>query len=163
MSHQREFRVGYWLGHLSLQYGGVGPYAVRIINALLEEEEPGWQFALLCHAEEQQTVKQILTAARQRTEVHVIPSSADRINFWRQFRRAKWTGGASAGNNGLDYERQNQLQLWLERLDLDLVHFPTPTAPHPHEHVPYLVPPLLKLRTPYIVTIHDVQELLFPG
>lgn len=139
MSHQAEFRVGFWLGHLSLQYGGVSPYAVRTITALLEEKEPGWHFGLLCHREDQETVNQILAASRQKAEVHIIPL-----------------------DTGFDDMQQSQLQIWLERLNFDLVHFPTPTPPHPHGHVPYCVPPLLKLSTPYIVTIHDAQELHFP-
>ncbi|MGI8835886.1 MAG: glycosyltransferase family 4 protein [Pyrinomonadaceae bacterium] len=162
MSHRAEFRIGYWLGHLSLQYGGIGPYTVRTITALLEEKEPAWEFGLLCHAEAQEAVKQILAASGKKAEVHVIPSFADRVNFWRQLRGAIGTGGASTQDNSFNYARQNQLEVWVERLNLDLVHFPTPTTPHPHEHVPYLVPPLLKLRTPYIVTIHDAQELHFP-
>ncbi|MGH9900242.1 MAG: glycosyltransferase family 4 protein, partial [Pyrinomonadaceae bacterium] len=57
---------------------------------------------------------------------------------------------------------QDGLRRWLERLSLDLIHFPTPTPPHPHEHVPYVVPPLLDVPAPHVVTVHDVQELHFP-
>lgn len=162
MSHQGNFRVGYWLGHISLQYGGIAPYALRTINALLEETEPGWQFTLLFHEEAQETMKNILATSRQRAEAQVIPSSPGRSNFWQQLRRARATVGGSPKNNGFDYARQNKLQLWLERLGLDLIHFPTPTPPHPHGHVPYVVPPLLRMSAPYIVTIHDAQELHFP-
>lgn len=161
MGPQRDFRIGYWLGHLSLRYGGVGPYTLRTLNAVLEKAEAGWEFTLICPEEAQESVKQILAASLQKTDVQVIPSSAD-FGFLQQELPISDPGTPIPKTNGFDEARQNQLQLWLESLNLDLIHFPTPTPPHPEEHVPYLVPPLLRIRTPYIVTIHDIQELHFP-
>lgn len=163
MEHQRRYSIGYWLGHASLQYGGVGPYALRTISALLTERNPDWHFALLCHREDQGIISKIIADTQQGASVHIIPSAQTKLNsLSQQSRRAREASEVSPETDGFSLTHQDGLQSWFDHLHLDLVHFPTPTPPHTHEHVPYLVPPLLEMHAPYIVTIHDVQELRFP-
>lgn len=50
----------------------------------------------------------------------------------------------------IESARRYRMNCWLARLDLDLLHFPTQMPLHP------------ELPVPYLVTLHDVQELHFP-
>ncbi len=134
MNGRGNHRIGFWLGHASLKFGGVGAYAWRILNSLLSNIEPGWRFELLCESEAQESAVLVADNSHGMAAVNLIPS--------------------------LD---MHDLEKWIHGLELDLVHFPMPTPPFPAAHQPYLVPPLLELRIPYIVTIHDVQELHLPS
>lgn len=144
MGARRNFRIGYWLGHASARHGGVGTYALRTLRALLAAGASEWRFVLLCRADARDEIDDIVARSRQEVEIQLLPSAP------------------SVETNQADYASQHDLRLWLDGLSLDLVHFPMPTPPHPEGHVPYHAPPLLRLRAPYIVTVHDVQELRFP-
>lgn len=78
-------------------------------------------------------------------------------------RRASAVLGSARKISALAPSRRYYLERWVHRLGLDLIHFPTSTLPFPEGHHPYVVPPLLELQIPYIVTVHDVQELHFPS
>lgn len=142
MSDGRNLKAGFWLADVSLRYGGIGPYALRILDSLLVDSEPGWKFALLCDEESLKHVHAVLKNVSNRiAEIHLLPAPP--------------AGGSLS--------HQDYLKRWIDDLNLDLIHFPTPSPPFPvGEHVPYVVPPLLDVPVPYIVTIHDVQELRFP-
>ncbi len=160
MVYEQRCRIGYWLGHASLEYGGIGPYALRTILSLLAKAEPGWHFVLLCRPELEHCVKNLIALAPQDAEIHLIPPGPFKLSSGLQT-----TGPLSTiidSPSQAEKLSQRHLQLWLDGLQLDLMHFPMSTPPHSPEHVPYLVPPLLELRVPYIATIHDVQELRFP-
>lgn len=162
MGRREKFRAGFWLGHASPRHGGVGPYALRTLRALLAEPEPGWHFVLLCPEETLEAVDEIVAASRQPADVQLIPAPGP-VNFLRRhLRRVGRPAETPSPAGGFNLAHQNTLRRWLDGLRLDLVHFPTPTPPHPDGHVPYLVPPLLRLNAPHVITVHDVQELLFP-
>lgn len=163
MDRQRIFKVGYWLGHVSLQYGGIGPYALRVISSLLAEFNPGWHMALLCDADAHEAVSGIISGSKQSATVHRIPSvPVESAAHHGRFGKPVEIINHQSQPEPCDPAPQQHLKAWLEDLRLDLLHFTTPTPPHPQEHVPYAVPPLLETSAPYIVTVHDLQELHFP-
>ena len=162
MGRREQFRAGFWLGHASPRHGGVGLYALRTLRALLSEPEPGWHFTLLCPAETLEAINEIVAASRQPADVQLIPAPGP-VKFWRrQLRGAARVVETPSPAGGFDLAHQNTLRRWLDGLRLDLAHFPTTTPPHPDGHVPYHVPPLLRLNVPHVVTVHDAQELRFP-
>lgn len=133
MSQQRNRRVGFWLGDASAQSGGVGPYALRVLDALVADTEPGWEIVLLHGARAQRDANATLARSTTATGIRQIP-----------------------------FEHGPNLKNWIEELNLDLLHFPTPTQPFPGGHTAYLVPELLAVTVPHILTVHDLQELRFP-
>ncbi len=140
---QPGFRIGFWLGDVSLEYGGIGPYALRILDALLAEHEPGWHLVLLCESLLAEQLARVTAGYRSFTEIQIIPSAIP----------------ASSSH----------IADWIDGLQLDLLHFPTQTFLHRNLQVPYRVtmhdveePSAPRFRVPYVVTMHDVQELHFP-
>jgi len=160
MAYDRRFRIGYWLSYASLEHGGVGPYALRTISALLAAGDSGFSFALLCHEADQALVNKIVADAHQNAEIHLIPPAPLNLGSEQRIVGATTTRVDSASK--AEYLTLTHLQPWLDGLQLDLMHFPMSTPPHSQGHVPYMVPPLLEMRMPYIATIHDLQELLLP-
>jgi|GEM_PF-464328 len=154
MNDQRISRIGFWLGDASLEYGGIGPYAFRVLTSLLEDSEPGWHFVLLCDSEPAETLKKTIADFPGVVETSLIPPAP--------------------ANEQLQLEqtlpsRSNYLKRWLNKLDLDLLHFPTQTILHRDLQIPYSLTlygveelPHVDLGVPFIVTMHDVQELHFP-
>ncbi len=165
MSNGRNLKVGFWLGDVSLQYGGIGPYALRILDSLLVSNEPRWKFALLCDDESLRDIRRILKDSHNRiVEIHTIPAPPVSRNLWlQQIRRFGFREGLKPTVNVSASSHQAYLKKWIDDLNLDLIHFPMQSPPFPvREHVPYVVPTLLDVQVPYIVTVHDVQELHFP-
>ena len=46
-AEQNSAKIGFWLGDASLVYGGIGPYAWRILDALVQHHQAGWTLVLL--------------------------------------------------------------------------------------------------------------------
>lgn len=150
VNNQRSLRIGFWLGNVSLDQGGIGPYALRVLTSLLTDFEQGWHFVLLCTAGAPEILKPFIASLPEAVEVQRIPS-------------------VPAEPNAPGDEHWSYLQRWLTQLDLDLLHFPSQTPLHPDLQVPYSLTlhevrelPHLDLKIPFIVTMHDVQELHFP-
>lgn len=155
--------VGFWLGDLSLQHGGVWLYARRTLHALLTKREADWRFSLLCYADAQASVAALIDEFQDFAEIQLIPAAPIAQSNWRQrFRRTSGSIDASLATRTDVLAHQDHLSEWINKLPLDLIHFPTPTPPYPAGHVPYKVPALLRTTRPYILTVHDVQELRFP-
>lgn len=158
-------RIGFWLGDASAEYGGIAPYAQRVLAALMSDAEPGWRIVLLCGNDIPFKIKQLMGDHPGLVEISPIPDSP--LEKPRQL-----LGKIGARFNRHETPRTpswHYLQQWLARLDLDLLHFPTQTLLHPDlqtpycltmygvEELPHLAPPV-----PYLITMHDVQELHFP-
>jgi glycosyltransferase involved in cell wall biosynthesis len=172
-SKRKNFRVGFWLGDASLEHGGIGPYALRVLTSLLTESEQGWQIVILCAGEAPQKLLQLIANSKQGAEVRTIPSSpllnksshqTQSRRFGSLFLRARFKTRAPGDEPG------RYLEEWLRGLELDLLHFPTQTILHPDLQVPYsltmyevLELPHADVPAPFIVTMHDVQDLHFPG
>jgi glycosyltransferase involved in cell wall biosynthesis len=155
--------VGFWLGGLSLQHGGVGLYARRTLHALLTKREADWRFSLLCHADAQASAASLIEEFQDFAEIQLIPDAPLAKSNWRQrFRKTRGHLDASLDARADVLAHQDYLSEWVDKLPLDLIHFPTPTPPYPAGHVPYKVPALLRMTRPFILTVHDVQELRFP-
>ena len=168
MSSQQSFRIGFWLGDASLEYGGIGPYAFRVLTSLLEDFEPGWHFVLLCDCEPSETLKRTIMDFPGVVEISLIPA---RTNGQQEQAggRNSITSSHFASDEPTHRVRSNYLERWLDGLNLDLLHFPTQTILHRDLQVPYSLTlygveelPHADLGVPFIVTMHDVQELHFP-
>lgn len=154
MSNQRSYKVGFWLGDASLEYGGIAPYALRVLTALLEEFEQGWQFVLLCDSEPSLYLQRTITQFPGVVDIRLIPPApADQLFEPEQMPR----------------DHSNYLKRWLDELKFDLLHFPTQTILHRDLQIPYSLTmysieelPHVEPGVPFIVTMHDVQELHFP-
>ena len=170
LGEQRSLRVGFWLGEASLEYGGIGPYAFRILDAVLTERPPGWKLVLLCSDKATDKIELRVARHADHIEINPIPLAPQGISLRLQQARgaAAWVSSFSKfGQRGRfcwHYMRQ-----WLATLHLDLLHFPTQTLLHPDLQIPYSVTmhevrPLApsRLGVPYVITMHDVQELHFP-
>lgn len=159
----RQSTVGFWLGDLSLQHGGVGLYARRTLHALLTQRESNWRFSLLCHSDAQASVASLIDEFQDFVKIQLIPDAPVAKSNWRQrFREARGSIDASLAAPADLLSHQDYLSEWVDKLPLDLLHFPTPTPPYPAGHIPYKVPALLQTTRPFILTVHDVQELRFP-
>ncbi|MGI9068867.1 MAG: glycosyltransferase family 4 protein [Pyrinomonadaceae bacterium] len=137
------------MADVSLDQGGIGPYALRVLTSLLTDFEQGWEFVLVCATGVPERLKPLIASLTGAVEVRIIPFAAE--------------PGTPAE------EHWGYLKRWLDQLDLDLLHFPTQTPLHPDLQVPYSLTvhevrelPHLNLEIPFIVTMHDVQELHFP-
>lgn len=167
---QRKFRVGLWLGDASLDYGGIGPYAFRILDALLTERELGWHFVLLCDSKVADKLADLAARNAEFVEVHLIPPAPQNVNL--RLQQARWAFTKVRSFFKTDecaVSCGHYLHRWIDYLNLDLLHFPTQTILHRDLQMPYSVTmdgvqesSQSRLRVPYIVTMHDVQELHFP-
>lgn len=143
----RIARIGFWLGDVSAEHGGIAPYAQRVLTTLLNNPEPGWQIVLLCAGKLPGSIKHLASHPSGLLEIELIPDPPTETPdpSWRY------------------------MQDWLSHLELDLLHFPTQTLLHPEMQTPYYLTvygvqelPHLVLHVPHIITMHDVQELHFP-
>lgn len=169
MREQRSFRIGFWLGDASLEYGGIGPYAFRILTSLLEDSEPGWHFVLLCDSEPTETLKRRIIDFPGLVDISFIPAASPGGQPEQAGERDPITSSHLDSVERMHGNRSNYLQRWLDGLNLDLLHFPTQTILHRDLQVPYSLTlygveelPHVDLGVPFIVTMHDVQELHFP-
>ncbi|MBA2734058.1 MAG: hypothetical protein H0U54_14415, partial [Acidobacteria bacterium] len=163
MSDQRIFRIGFWLGDASLEYGGIGPYAFRVLTSLLEDFEPGWHFVLLCNAEPPETLKRTIANFPGVVEISLIPPAP--TNEQLQPEQADGIDSVTNSHFGsgaqMHQVRSHYLKRWLDMLNLDLLHFPTQTILHRDLQVPYSLTlygveelPHVDVGIPFIVTMH---------
>ncbi len=91
MSYRRSFKVGFWLGDASMHLGGVGPYALRILNSLLTDAEAaGWQFVVLCDDEAQKLAERVIPEFHKAASFQLIPSAPEEEKGergWRHYFR----------------------------------------------------------------------------
>lgn len=168
---RRNRRVGFWLGDTSLAYGGIGPYAFRILDALLAERQQGWQFVILCQSNAREEIAQRLAQHAEFVEINSIPSAPQGINKRppEACRPGAWIGSLFRKNRRAELFH-HYMEQWFGEIQLDLLHFPTQTILHPDLQISYGVTMhevralgTSRLSCPYIVTMHDVQELHFPA
>lgn len=147
-------RIGYYLGHADIRAGGTGPYAWRILNLLLcNSKDHAIKFLILCTKENRDETLALINKyqAQAKAEVCLVPF---RLSFLQYIFRiieiilAKLLPGIGISKR-LDLFFSPRYR-WFSSLAIDLLHFPTQT------------PPFYDLPYPFIVTMHDVQELHFP-
>jgi len=169
MSDQRISRIGFWLGDASLEYGGIGPYAFRVLTSLLEDFEPGWHFVLLCDSEPPETLTRTIADFPGVVGISLIPPALTNGQLEQAHEVDSATGSRFGSTEPTPPVRPHYLKQWLDGLDLDLIHFPTQTILHRDLQIPYSLTlygveelPHVDVGVPFIVTMHDVQELHFP-
>jgi glycosyltransferase involved in cell wall biosynthesis len=168
MEDNRRLRVGYWLGDASLHSGGVGPYAWRTLRLLLSRPHESISLVVICAAQAEARAAELIarSPAAATTELRLLPQLPARL------RSLLRRGASPAGSIGVGHTqpaaapqarvrhrmkallaesaRGYRMNRWLARLNLDLLHFPTQ------------LPVSFDVPVPYLVTMHDVQELHFP-
>jgi glycosyltransferase involved in cell wall biosynthesis len=147
-------KIGYFLGSAGLSGGGIGPYAWRVLDLLLTNcKDSDIRILVLCTKETHKECFVLVNKyqAHDKVTVCLVPDSFSLVN---RFNRVI---GAVAARVLNKMRIQNRLDLllspsyrWFASLNIDLLH------------VPYQTPPLYDLPYPFIVTMHDVQELHYP-
>jgi glycosyltransferase involved in cell wall biosynthesis len=146
------WKLGYWLGSADISAGGVGPYAWRILETLLGNWNPRtMDLYIFCDEGAQNQVQKLIQTYQVKAQIVVIPEkfsflqrAANQVGKLLAQARREWSG-SNTGRN-----RLNPWYRWLASFQLDLLHIPLSCPPH-HE-----------LPCPFVVTMHDVQEIHFP-
>ncbi len=138
-------RLAYWLDCADVRSGGSGPYGWRLLETLAERVDPqAIDLLVLCHPETESACASLLKKYRCRASTRVIPQ-----DIYQKY----------APVQGLVPKIRKKLadrlwgdpwRFWFASLKIDLLH------------VPYQYPPSFLVPCPYVVTMHDVQELHFP-
>ncbi|MFM6223138.1 MAG: hypothetical protein ACKPDM_22800 [Dolichospermum sp.] len=145
-------KMGYYLGNASIHGGGTAPYAWRILDLLLSHSKNNdIEIMILCTEEVQKDCFDLINKYEAKAEICLLS-----YNF-NLFQRSVRILGVVLGKILHKLKINNKLALIFNpsyrqfaSLDIDLLH------------VPYQTPPIYDLPYPFIVTMHDVQELHFP-
>lgn len=145
-------RIGYWLGNVSLNSGGISPYSWRILECLLSDNKlQEIELILLCSVEAEIDCLHLIKKYQAKAQLVLIPQKFSLVN--RFLSRCADTTSKGLVKLNLPSERFKYLNSWFRwflPLKLDLLHIPSQT------------PPSYELPCPFIVTMHDVQELHYP-
>ncbi|MCT7977392.1 glycosyltransferase family 4 protein [Laspinema olomoucense] len=149
-------KIGYYLGSASLDGGGTAPYGWRLLELLLNNSKNyDIEIVILCTEEVQKGSLELITKYQAQGTTAIIKS----YNFNYVERISRIAGIALAKIlDKLNIDQKfafylNPLYRWFASLDIDLLHVPYQTAPiYDFYALPY----------PFIITMHDVQELHFP-
>jgi glycosyltransferase involved in cell wall biosynthesis len=133
-------QIGYYRGGIDVARGGVGPYADRILRALGQHRFAGMQVTVIGGKEVCQDVGFPIRNVKPNGTIR-------KLMFHVSDSLYHLTHPRVGGKLG-PYRR------WLSRIHCDL-HYDL-------LHFPFQVPPRATFRCPFIVTMHDVQELHFP-
>lgn len=146
-------KIGYWLGNVSLHSGGVAPYAWRMLELLLTQVNANnVEIIILCSDETQENLLKLINKYQAKAKIVIIKG----YDFTYLERTSRILGVVlNKIFNKLNISTRSALYLdptyrRLSSLDIDLLH------------IPYQTPPNYNLPYPFIVTMHDVQELHFP-
>jgi glycosyltransferase involved in cell wall biosynthesis len=133
-------QIGYYRGGIDVAIGGVAPYADRLLRALDQHHFTGMQVTVIGRQEACQDVG---------FPKHLVKSNG--LIRKLMFHASDSLYHLTHPKAGL---RIGPYRRWLSRVHCDmrydLLHFP------------FQVPPRATFRCPFIVTMHDVQELRFP-
>jgi glycosyltransferase involved in cell wall biosynthesis len=129
-------RVGFFIGNISMDNGGIAPYANRVLETLLKCED-SFSHELLVIKDE--------AKRRENSQLHNKASVLRRIR-----RRLKDSFQVLLRPGSIEQRLGKTPSVGDERfVGLDLLH------------VPFQTPPTYEL--PYVCTMHDVQELHYPA
>ncbi len=138
--------VGYYLGECSLSHGGVAPYALRMLRQLGQSHMSP---PITIFGDLDETTRQFLNTSRMQPR---FASSDAPLSLVERFsHRFRLLGNVLTQQSPrIDLPEYDPIYRRIEQSKIDLLH------------VPYQTPPVFKLPCPYLVTMHDVQELYFP-
>ena len=146
-------KIGYWLGNASIHGGGTAPYAWRVLDLLLNHSKNhNIEILILCSDEVQKDCFDLISKYQAQAKTAIIKGYD--FNYIGRISRIVGIALAKIFDKfNIDYRLTlylNPLYRWFVSLDIDLLH------------VPYQTAPIYDLPYPFIVTMHDVQELHFP-
>jgi glycosyltransferase involved in cell wall biosynthesis len=143
-------KIGYWLGSASIHGGGTSPYAWRILDLLLSSaKNSNIEIFVLCTDEVRKECIELINKHQVDAKISIIKS----VNLIERFVKllgvllAKFLTKLKCDKKLLSFD---PLYRWFCSLDIDVLYIPYQTAP------------VYELPYPYLVTMHDVQELHFP-
>ncbi len=146
-------KIGYWLGNGDIKSGGVGSYAWRLLELLLSQNNHlNINLLILCYPEVEKNCLNLLDKYQIKGEICLIPKQfglLDRSLSKFSNLISLILGKINFSIDGLKY--LNPWFRWFASLDIQILHVPYQTAPL-LSHFPY----------PFVVTMHDVQEIHFP-
>lgn len=143
-------KIGFWLGDASIHSGGTSPYAWRMLELLLSNaKNNNINILIICSDNIYKECLDLIDKYQVEAKIAIIK------DFNLIERLAKIVGAVlSKIFKKLKYNKQflgfDPLYRWFSVLDIDLLHIPYQTAP------------IYDLPYPFIVTMHDIQELHFP-
>lgn len=146
-------KIGYYLGNASIHGGGTSPYAWRMLELLLSHSKNhNIEILVLCSDEVQKDCFELISKYQARAKIAIIKGY--NFNYIERINRILGIALAKIFNQ-FNIDRKFTLYLnpvyrWFASLNIDLLH------------VPYQTAPIYDLPYPFIVTMHDVQELHFP-
>lgn len=145
-------KIGYWLGRVTLDSGGTAPYAWRVLeNLLVAHKEKEIELKILCYSDAKKDCLKLINKYQITIDICLIPEKFNLISrivsrladiFYQELSRQ--------GIRSVKNKVFNCWFRWFSSLHIDILHSPYPTPPS------YLLP------CPYIITMHDVQELHYP-
>ena len=149
-------RIGFYRGESDVSSGGVAPYADRLLRALQHHRFGGMEVSVLGG-------KAFCSEESTAGGASALGDALEGGGFvWRKvrrnglFRRALFHGADCLYHfmHPRGVGRRAPYRGWLSRIHCDLRYDLL--------HFPFQLPPRLTFRCPFIVTMHDVQELHFP-
>lgn len=149
-------RIGFYRGELDVSSGGVAPYADRLLRAMQHHRFGGMEVSVLGGKPVRDELRSAGVGLGGGVE---LPGEGF---VWRKVRRNGLFRRILFHSADCLYHflhprgigRRAPYRGWLSRLHCDLRYDLL--------HFPFQLPPRLTFRCPFIVTMHDVQELHFP-
>lgn len=147
-------RIGYFLGDADVSGGGTGPYAWRFLELLLSSSTKyDVNIVIICSRETRNDCFELIRKYQLQLSVSVrlIPKNLNLLEFIP--RLLELVFARVLPKLGIDKRLDlffSPRYRWFSSLPIDLLHFPCQT--------PYLY----DLPYPFVVTMHDVQELHYP-
>lgn len=147
-------KIGYWLGEFqaSPHFGGVSSYTWRVLDMLLSKSNSSkLDIVILCSSEAYNYCIELIRKYNAKAEVRIIPkkfSIISRVANKFGIILSKLIVNFKSVEPNIKFF--NYWYQWFSSLNIDLLY------------VPYQTPPSYDLPFPFIVTMHDVQELHYP-
>jgi glycosyltransferase involved in cell wall biosynthesis len=145
-------KIGYWLDLRCLNVGGTAPYSWRLLECILNQDKlDTLEILVLCHPEFNTQCNELISKYKVKAKVCLIPNRFNLLNrVVNKF--ANFVSPILHKYNIYNprFKYLNSWYRWFSSLNIDLLH------------VPYQLPPQYNLPYPFIVTMHDVQELHYP-
>ncbi|MBD2197808.1 MULTISPECIES: glycosyltransferase family 4 protein [Calothrix] len=150
-------RIGYWLGKVNIKHGGSAPYAWRTLEVLLNHSQSyEIDILILCDSDMESSCRELINKYQARAEICLVPQwiiflnkllFSRKVNMLREL-FFKMPIKAYFSTQIAQYFKP--WLIWFKFLKIDLLHIPEQT------------PPYYDLPYPFVITMHDVQQLHYP-
>lgn len=144
-------KIGYYLGNASIEGGGTSPYTWRVLDLILNRSKnAGINIVILCSKNNQESCLRLIAKYNVNVKIAIMPQ----FNLVQKFiNKLSDFGAENLVKQGLSEKwirKFNFWFLWYKSLNLDLLHIPIQTTLR--YDIPY----------PFIITMHDVQQIHYP-